>query len=961
MSYIDGLLDRKRDTIHVVERVNGNRVYKEYPTKYVFYSDDPRGAFRNIHGDPVARFQCQSYGKFVKELKRHAKNKVWEHDINPVFRCLAEYYKGQDAPKLHIALFDIEVDFHKELGYSPVEDPFNAITAISVYLDWIDKLVTLALVPPTMTLEQAEEEIKEFDNTFLFTSEVELLDTFIDLIDDADILSGWNSEGYDIPYIVNRIARLMHKEDTRRLCLWGVYPAKRVYNWYGSEKETYDLIGRVHLDYMQLYIKYTYHEMHSYSLDAIGEYELNERKVAYEGTLDDLYKNDFKKFIDYNRQDTALLNKLNRKLQFIDIANTLAHANSVLLATTMGSVQLIEQGIINYANDMGLVVPSKNHNKEETSAAAGAYVAKPKPGLHYYIGALDINSLYPSIIRALNMSPETLVGQVRQTMTENRVINFLKENKKNTPALAWENKFGSDEYLAIMNKEKGTEVTIDWESGESDVVSAYDAWRLLFDSNADLVLTANGTIFTTKTQGVIPGILSRWYSERIELQSKKEKCEKFKTGIRLTDENLITNLKALKPNEHVNTTNKFDPHVLETLLTNNDTVKITEYIQARGLAVMNGDMLTFSSPELAEYWVTYYDKLQLVKKILLNSCYGALLNPGCRFEDKRIGQSTTLSGRCVTKHMSAKVNELLTGEYDYIGQSILYGDTDSVLFSAWNVFESEISSGKMDWNKEICVELYDHLADAVNESFPEFMYRAFHCPTENGRIIKGGREYVGLRGLLVKKKRYGILIYDKEGTRLDVGGKSGKVKAMGFDSKRSDTPKIMQDFLNKLLLNVLDGQTQEQIIEQIKEFKESFRSLPAWEKGTPKRVNNLKSFTEKELKSGKANLPGHVRAAYNWNFLRKMYGDNYSLPITDGQKTVVCQLRPNPMKITSIGYPVDQTHLPSWFLELPFDEMGMEQTIVDKKIENLLGVLNWGISEQTQTINTFNQLFEFET
>jgi DNA polymerase elongation subunit (family B) len=139
------------------------------------------------------------------------------------------------------------------------------------------------------------------------------LDTFLDLIDDADVLTGWNSEGYDIPYTVNRIAQVLSKNDTRRLCLWDKLPKPREYSKFGDIKNTYDLFGRVHLDYLDLYRKFTYEERQSYSLDSIGEFEVGERKTAYEGTLDQLYKQDFRRFIEYNRQDVLLLVKIDRK------------------------------------------------------------------------------------------------------------------------------------------------------------------------------------------------------------------------------------------------------------------------------------------------------------------------------------------------------------------------------------------------------------------------------------------------------------------------------------------------------------------------------------------------------------------------------------------------------------------------------------------------------------------------
>jgi DNA polymerase elongation subunit (family B) len=350
----------------------------------------------------------------------------------------------------------------------------------------------------------------------------------------------------------------------------------------------------------------------------------------------------------------------------------------------------------------------------------------------------------------------------------------------------------------------------------------------------------------------------------------------------------------------------------------------------------------------------------LVKKINLNSLYGAILNPGCRFYDNRIGQSTTLTGRAIAKHMDSFVNECIFGKYDHVGESIIYGDTDSVYFSAWPAIKADVEAGRMEWNNDICIQLYDNISDQVNESFPGFMEKAFHSPRAMGSVIRGGRELVASQGLFIKKKRYAVLIIDKEGKRLDTGGKPGKVKAMGLDLKRSDTPKVVQDFLSEILVDVLTGAERLSVIDKVREFKLAFQSRPAWEKGTPKRVNNLTKYTAAEKDQGKANMPGHVRAAMNWNSLRRMHSDNYSLQIVDGMKTVVCKLRDNPLGFTSVGYPTDETHIPQWFKDLPFDDNLMEAGIVDQKVENLLGVLEWKISENTDINSTFDTLFSFE-
>ena len=295
----------------------------------------------------------------------------------------------------------------------------------------------------------------------------------------------------------------------------------------------------------------------------------------------------------------------------------------------------------------------------------------------------------------------------------------------------------------------------------------------------------------------------------------------------------------------------------------------------------------------------------------------------------------------------------------FFANDILVHNTDSCYFTAWPMIKDDVANGIIPWDKDICIQLYDSIADQVNNSFPAFMEQAFHCPREAGELIKAGRELVASNSLFITKKRYAVLIYDLENKRLDVDGKPGKIKAMGLDLKRSDTPKFVQEFLYEILEKVLIDIPREEIIERIREFKHQFAELPAWEKGTPKRVNNLTSYGLKEKEAGKANLPGHVRAAINWNHLRQVNNDKYSMKIVDGMKTIVCKLRPNPLGWTSIGFPTDELHLPQWFKDLPFDEKLMEATIVDQKIDNLLGDLDWDLTSQTNTDNTFQSLFDF--
>jgi DNA polymerase elongation subunit (family B) len=904
MSYIDAIHDNNGDRIYVVERTpEGKRTYKEFPTNYTFYYSDPKGKHRSIYNDPVSRFSTRKRSEFEKERRIHSGKKLFESDINVVFRCLSENYLGVEPPKLHTVFFDIEVDFDPDKGFSPTSDPFNPVTAISLYLDWLDQLVTLCIPPRHMSDETAKEIASQFENCIIFDNETEMFETFFQLIEDADVLTGWNSEGYDIPYMVNRVTRVMSKDDTRKFCLMGQLPKPRTYERFGKEETTYDLVGRIHMDYLQLYKKYNYESRHSYKLDFIGEMEVGENKTQYEGTLDQLYNKDWLKFLEYNRQDTMLLVKIHNKLKFLDLANALAHENTVLLPTVMGSVAMIEMAIMNEAHERGLVVPDKkrkNENADEVQQAAGAYVATPKRGIHEWVGAVDINSLYPSAIRALNMAPETIIAQVRQTLTDQYMLDkglkLAREKKRHkegddavTGSILWEGLFGSLEYTAIMSQERGTILTVDYEDGRSVEMSAAEIWKMVFDSHRPWMISANGTIFTYEKEGVIPGLLTRWYTERKSIQ--KQAKEAYGTDM-----------------------------------------------------------------------YEYYDKRQLVRKILLNSAYGALLNEHCRFYDKRIGQSVTLSGRQIVKHMMSTINETVEGIYSHEGNAIVYGDTDSCYFTAYTTLKPQIDKGELDWNKEVCIGLYDGIADTANESFPAFMEKAFHAPRKNGAIIKAGRELIGDRAIFITKKRYAINIFDKEGKRKDTDGKLGDIKAMGLDLKRADTPKYVQEFLmNVLSMVIQQGKGRDEIIEAVKNFKIELGKQDSWTKGSPKSANKMTYYEELEKKSttGKANMPGHVRASLNWNYLRRVNSDNYSMKMVDGMKVIVCKLKANPLGFTSIAYPTDELRLPEWFKELPFDDSEMERTLVDEKIENLLGVLDWDLRANTDTNSTFDDLFSF--
>lgn len=970
--YVDALHSVKEDVIRVVERVDGERVYKNYKPDWHFYVNDAKGLHKTIYGNAVKLINPANRTERTKLMSQYSGDK-WESDINVVFRCLAQEYPHNIDPHLHVAFYDIETAFDQVTGYSSPEDALNPITSIAVYLQWMQQMVCFAVPPAGYTWEEAQQIAREVGpEVILFKTEKEMLNAFLDIIDDADILSGWNSEGYDIPYVVNRITRILGKSETRRMCLWGQLPKTRMYEKGGKECPTYDLIGRVHLDYMQLYKKYTYEERHSYSLDSICEYELDEKKVAYSGTLDQLYNKDFKKFLEYNIQDTALLDKLDKKLQFIDLCSSIAHANCVLMPTTMGAVATIDQAVVIEAHRRGMVVPNKSEFSED-ARAAGGWVAHPKVGFHRWVGASDLNSLYPSIIRALNMSPETIVAQVSLKETDKTICQWEATTAKNTFASWWNDRFCPLEMNYFFDNNNHEKITLRFETGVEYKVTGAELRNLIFDSGEPWCISANGTIYKTDVEGVIPGLLTRWFRERKELQAIMRGYKQ------LVDNDTIRGLEVSPElfteedvNVHTHCISNFDQdqcftiNKAQNVVNSGDRQAVVDYFNSHKLTVKNGKAIYRDQLELKKI-IAFWDKRQLVKKILLNSAYGALLNAGSRFFDQRIGQSTTLTGRNITRHMAAKTNEYITGVYDYQGEAIVYGDTDSTYFSAYPAIKEDVEKGNISWTKEEIIKIYDQIANDVSDTFPHFALETFNVPLKNSTgVIKSGREIIAQSALFITKKRYAALVFDNEGTREDINGKPGKIKVTGLDLRRADTPKFVQAFLMDILTDTLTDKGEEYVVNKIKDFKAKFVSMKPWEKGTPKAVNNLSSYRDrqeewlsKKLKGESVSftMPGHVRASLNWNTMVEIYKDKHTPKITDGQKVTVCKLKENSTLFTSVAYPVDIIHLPDWFTELPFDDDGMLAGIVDKKIENLLDVLKWDLSKTNESDALFDTLF----
>lgn len=1002
--YIDAYLERSKngEVLRVSERISGHRILKDLPVVYEYYLESSAGTHKTIFGTYAEKFEFNSNREMKRSLESIGNKRTFEAKFNPTFKTLSKYYETAGSPVLHKVFFDIEVDFHPKFGYAPVNDPFNRITAISLYQSWTGQAYVLCMAPESMDsidassiIKKINSEERDFDCTVvLYEDEKEMLIDFFELIDDADILSGWNSEFFDIPYMVNRTEKLFSAAMTARFCLWNKKPLQREADNYGKKVIVYDLVGRVHLDYLALYKKHAGQVEQSYKLDYIGEKVTKERKVQYEGSLDSLYNNDFETFIRYSMQDSILLKKIDDKLDYINLHNNLAHQQCVLITTTMGSVALIDKSIINLAHERGEVVFDKkpqeelyedsyeddndfggdyddeDEEKEKVSAkAAGAWVQDPVLGLVDEIGCTDFNSLYPTVLRTLGMSTECILGQLRQTYTTKYLNDKIDQQRIKSRAKtfkpdwteAWHGLFAAVEFTMVNEKSLET-IIVDLEDGSSFESTGAELYDLIYGEGSTIVLSANGTLFDKTKNGVIPEILTRWYTERKQQQVMVSDYKHLSIdGIELPEE-LYSILGNITGSGEIKRTNNHyeDPiYELRVAINNSDSDKIKELVLNNGLRIENSLVYCSSSDEKYSYERSaFWKQNQQIRKILLNSLYGALLNAGSVFFDSRLGQSVTLTGRSMTKHMASTINEICTGTYIHHGGAVVYGDTDSVYFSvAHYMKENNMEYGL---SREETIDLYRTIGDQVGETFPSFMDKMFNTGIERGKIVGADLEMVGSRGLFLKKKRYAILKYWEDGFRKDVDGSPGEIKAMGLEIKRSDTAKFIQEFLQKTLTSLLCGASEQELRAQVREFKLEFKDKPSISKGSPKTVKKLTTLTEEYNKTGKCSV-GHVKAAIQWNRLRDIFDDKSVPEATDGTKVIVCDLKPNPLGLTNVGYPIDCVdYLPKWFMDLPFDDETMEEKVLTKKLNNIFGILDMDIGiDEVSNLVINNDLVEW--
>lgn len=541
-NYIGVVEDYQTEEIIVWERNEKGRHAIRYPNPYYFYVEDDNGEYMSMYNTPLKKLSFNSRDEFKLACAEFPKK--YESDFSVLDKTLMDNYYGLPSPILNYAFFDIEVDVDDQ-GFATPSDARCPINAITIYQQWLDTYFIIALPPPNWDGIEFMPDPTEFNyeaitnvEIIFAKSEVELLALFLELLVDCDFISGWNSEFFDIPYIYNRIVRVLGENAASELCFTGAgKPRIREVERFGKKEQIVILQGRSHLDYLAMFKKFTFEGRASFALANICEEELGLSKLEYDGSLKDLYEKDFKHFVTYNLIDVYLLVKLDKKFSFVALVNQMAHENTVPFDAILGTTRYVDVGTSNYAHHYLNKIVKDKDEYEAHDKVEGAIVLTPNRGLHEWVGSVDINSLYPSVLRSLNISPETYIGQFETPETFERiqeldsVQQLIKDCSKNQVSL--------DTFFSAMSKEydwRGIKEKDDYPhtaliSGEYITKSGKE-WNEYFKERK-WVVSAYGTIFDQSCEkGIVPSVLQFWYSERKalqkELKSWKKKLEELK-------------------------------------------------------------------------------------------------------------------------------------------------------------------------------------------------------------------------------------------------------------------------------------------------------------------------------------------------------------------------------------------------------------------------------------------------
>ena len=394
---------------------------KFYPT--LFVPSNKKTKYKTLEGDYVESIEpgtVRDCREFIKKYDGVENFKIYGNE-RYIYQYISEMYPEEevkfDTTKIKISTIDIEVK--TENGFPDVESAAEEVLLITVQ-DYTTKQIR--------TWGQGPFNNKQENVIYKgFRTEYELLNDFISWwmieTNTPEVVTGWNSELYDMPYLVRRIDRILGEKLMKRLSPWGLV-TERETMIMGRKHISYDVGGVTQLDYLNLYKKFTYKAQESYRLDYIASVELGQKKLDHSefDTFKDFYTKGWQKFVEYNIIDVELVDRMEDKMKLIELAITMAYDAKVNYNDVFYQVRMWDAIIYNYLKKRNIVIPPKERSDKDAKYA-GAYVKQPVPGKYDWVVSFDLNSLYPHLIMQYNISPETLRETRHPSVTVDKILN----------------------------------------------------------------------------------------------------------------------------------------------------------------------------------------------------------------------------------------------------------------------------------------------------------------------------------------------------------------------------------------------------------------------------------------------------------------------------------------------------------------------------------------------------------
>ena len=444
---------------------NGKRFEtREQFQPVLFVKSKKDSKYKTLAGDsvePIRPGSVKDCREFIKKYDEIDGFEIYGNE-RYIYQYISENYPQEnlefDAKQIKLVTLDIEVS--SEEGFPDVESCSEEILAITIQDNSTKKIVTWGQKP---FRNDRDDVVYHHCPT-----EKELLASFINywMVDVPDVVTGWNIEFYDIPYICKRLDRVLGEKLMKRFSPWGLVSEGEVYI-NGRKNTTFDVGGITQLDYLALYKKFTYKAQESYRLDYIAEVELGQKKLDHSefDTFKDFYTHGWQKFIEYNIVDVELVDRLEDKMKLIELALTMAYDAKVNYGDVFYQVRMWDNIIYNYLKKRDIVIPPKNKS-QKNEKYAGAYVKEPIPGKYDWVVSFDLNSLYPHLIMQYNISPETLLDEKHPTATVDKILNE----------------------------------------------------EINFEMYKDYAVCPNGAMFRKDTRGFLPELMDKMYSDRVKFK-----------------------------------------------------------------------------------------------------------------------------------------------------------------------------------------------------------------------------------------------------------------------------------------------------------------------------------------------------------------------------------------------------------------------------------------------------------